>query len=230
MILERVIAPSRPCRCSVSQPIGVAALQLLGAVELGELSVEGADRQMTCLPGHLEDQAVGEAPAWTSTVLLESGADDVGVRDRQVLVVEEHLDGRGNRRRTEVVDGVQYPGRLGKNHVADPRPGGHERLRGRDLPDVVARDQADEDIRVNGACRFRVYRRMPSLSCPSVFGFGARRGKSARCTSSEEKRPARRTTMAPPRSPHSRIAPGPTPKRRRTSAGTDTWPCAVSFE
>src|SRR6266849_9282914 len=46
----------------------------------------------------------------------------------------------------------------------------------------------------------------------------------------EEWRPARRTTMAPPSSLHSRTAPGPTPRRRRTAAGTDTWPCAVSFE
>src|SRR5256885_12632854 len=36
--------------------------------------------------------------------------------------------------------------------------------------------------------------------------------------------------MAPPSSLHSRTAPGPTPRRRRTVAGTDTWPCAVSFE
>jgi len=26
------------------------------------------------------------------------------------------------------------------------------------------------------------------------------------------------------------MAPGPTPRRRRTAAGTDTWPWAVSFE
>src|SRR5215203_976194 len=33
--------------------------------------------------------------------------------------------------------------------------------------------------------------------------------------------------MAPSASSHSRTDPGPAPSRRRTSAGIDTWPCAV---
>ena len=106
---------------------------------------------MPRLPGRLEDQAVGEAQARASTVLFESGDDDIGIRNRQVLVVEKHFDSSRHRGRTKAVDGVQHPGRLGKHHVANPCPGGHERLRGPDLSNIVARDQADEDIRVNGA-------------------------------------------------------------------------------
>ncbi len=34
---------------------------------------------------------------------------------------------------------------LGKNYVANPRPSDHERLRGRNLPDIVPRDQANEN-------------------------------------------------------------------------------------
>jgi 2-methylisocitrate lyase-like PEP mutase family enzyme len=126
-------------------------LQLLSASELAELPVERADGQVTGLASDLEDQAVGKAQAPVSPVGLERGGDDLGILDRQALVVQEHVDGRRDRRRTEVVDSAQHPGRLGENQVGDPRAGGHERLRGRDLPGLVARDQADEDIRVNGA-------------------------------------------------------------------------------
>src|SRR5579863_219475 len=42
--------------------------------------------------------------------------------------------------------------------------------------------------------------------------------------------PARRTTMLPPSSSHSRIEPGPTPSLRRTFTGTEIWPCAVTLD
>src|SRR5262245_522949 len=48
--------------------------------------------------------------------------------------------------------------------------------------------------------------------------------------SSEENRPAFRTTMRSPSSSHSSTEPGPTPSFWRTFAGTEIWPCAVSFE
>ena len=59
---------------------------------------------------------------------------------------------------------------------------------------------------------------------------GAFSGNNARCTSSDEYRPARRTTTLSPASSHSRTEPGPTPSIRRTSAGTEICPCAVTFE
>ncbi len=48
--------------------------------------------------------------------------------------------------------------------------------------------------------------------------------------SSEEKRPRRRTTIASPSTSHSRTEPGTSPSRRRTSAGTEICPCAVSLD
>ena len=44
------------------------------------------------------------------------------------------------------------------------------------------------------------------------------------------KRPTRRTTMWSPSSCHSRTDPGPTPSLRRTSAGTEICPCAVTLD
>lgn len=43
-------------------------------------------------------------------------------------------------------------------------------------------------------------------------------------------RPARRTTIRSPSAFHSSTEPGPTPSRRRTSAGTEICPWAVTFE
>jgi len=73
-------------------------------------------------------------------------------------------------------------------------------------------------------------RRTPSLMSSTLRAVGAFSGNNARCTSSDEYRPARRTTTLSPASSHSRTEPGPTPSIRRTSAGTEICPCAVTFE
>lgn len=52
--------------------------------------------------------------------------------------------------------------------------------------------------------------------------------KSARWTSCELKVPARRTVIRSPTCSHSSTEPGPIPSLRRTSAGTEICPCAVS--
>src|SRR5206468_11866506 len=105
---------------------------------------------MPRLASDLEDRAGGEVDAWMSPVVLERGSDDVGVLDRHVLVVEKHLDGCDDRSRGKAVDGAQDPGRLRQHEVTDPPAGRHEGLGGRRLPGIVARDEANEDVRVNG--------------------------------------------------------------------------------
>ena len=59
---------------------------------------------------------------------------------------------------------------------------------------------------------------------------GAASENKARCTSSVVALVARRTTKPPSQDSHSSMAPGPTPKVRRTSAGMEIWPCAVIRE
>src|SRR5437870_4039711 len=71
---------------------------------------------------------------------------------------------------------------------------------------------------------------MPSFNSSRLRAFGGFAPNSARWISSEVKRPARRTTILSPSSSHSRTEPGPTPSFRRTSIGTEIWPCAVTFE
>jgi len=52
---------------------------------------------------------------------------------------------------SKFVHGGKNPGRFHENQRGHPRAFTHECLRGRNLLAVVARDQADQDIRVNGA-------------------------------------------------------------------------------
>src|SRR6478672_5315888 len=71
---------------------------------------------------------------------------------------------------------------------------------------------------------------MPSFISSTLRVFGGCAPNSARWISSELNRPARRTTILPPSSSHSKTEPGPMPSFRRTSIGTEIWPCAVTFE
>lgn len=79
------------------------------------------------------------------------------------------------------------------------------------------------------ACRLAMCRRIPSFKASRLRGAGGV-AKSARWTSSKEYRPARRTTILSSSSSHSRTDPGPMPSFRRTSAGTEICPWAVTFE
>src|ERR1039457_3054960 len=71
---------------------------------------------------------------------------------------------------------------------------------------------------------------MPSLNSLRLRAAGVRVPNTARWISSELKRLARLTIMLLPSSFHSRIEPGPIPSFRRTSAGTEICPCAVTFD
>src|SRR5580698_1764134 len=71
---------------------------------------------------------------------------------------------------------------------------------------------------------------MPSLISSTLRLSGVCAPNNILWISSELKRPARRTTIWLPSSSHSRTDPGPTPSFRRTSAGTEICPWAVSLE
>jgi tetratricopeptide (TPR) repeat protein len=115
---------------------------------------------------------------------------------RQLIIgpaLAQHLDGRRNRGRTEVVDGTQHPARPGENHVADPRAVSDERLRRCDLSGIAARDQTDEDIGVNGVhiCAERsAGHRLQVRTCPRHRE--PRRGSPARGDPDEAQRHADR--------------------------------------
>src|SRR2546425_8218584 len=69
---------------------------------------------------------------------------------RQMLVVEEHLDGGCNLLRTPIVNGGQDPCRFGEDQMRYPGAACHEGLGHRHLFCVVSRDQPDQNVGVNG--------------------------------------------------------------------------------
>src|ERR1035437_193775 len=71
---------------------------------------------------------------------------------------------------------------------------------------------------------------MPSFNSLRLRAAGGRSPNNARWISWELKRNARLTTILPPSSSHSRTEPGPMPSFRRTFAGTEICPCAVTFD
>src|ERR1039457_7099016 len=73
-------------------------------------------------------------------------------------------------------------------------------------------------------------RSIPAFISSIVRGSGGPFGNNFRWISSDENWPARRTTMFPPASSHSRIDPGAMPSLLRMLAGTETCPCAVTLE
>ena len=68
-----------------------------------------------------------------------------------MLVVEEHLDRCRDCLRTTVVDGGQDPRRFGENEMWHPGPACHECLGYCHLLRVIPRDEANQNVRVNGS-------------------------------------------------------------------------------
>ena len=69
----------------------------------------------------------------------------------QALVVEEHLDRRGDLAASETEDAVQHPSRLDKDQVRYPRALLDEPFGRRDLLGVVAREETYKNICINRA-------------------------------------------------------------------------------
>lgn len=115
------------------------------------MSVERPERHVPGFSGDFEYQTVGEAKAGPLSKAFDGGGNCVRILDCQVLVVEEHLDGRCDLLRTAIVDRREDPRGFGEHEVRDPGSSLDERLRRRHLPGLVSRDEPDEDVRVNGS-------------------------------------------------------------------------------
>jgi hypothetical protein len=66
-------------------------------------------------------------------------------------MVEKHLDGRRAVFWSAIVDRGQDPGCFRQHHVGNPRSSCDERFGRRDLLGIVACEESDEDVGVNGA-------------------------------------------------------------------------------
>src|SRR4029077_17115728 len=83
--------------------------ELLRASQLRQLLVERAERQVTRFAGHFHDQTVGEPELRSGSKSFECRADDLGALDRQVLVVEQHVDRDRDLSWFEPVDAIEDP-------------------------------------------------------------------------------------------------------------------------
>lgn len=67
---------------------------------------------MTCFARGFEHEAIGKPERWTGTELRQCRPDGFGVLQRQILVIEQKIDGDGQLARSTFIDGIQYPQRL----------------------------------------------------------------------------------------------------------------------
>ena len=180
---------------------------------------------MSRLPRDLEHQTIRETERWFVPKMGKRDCNHVRILKRKSRMLQKHLDRRRATSGVKFVNGFQNPEGLRQDEVRNPRPPGHERLRGRHLPCVVARHQADQDVRVDGA--------HASPACGAVCPPSNRTDFSA----SEICRKAPGGSLPSctdrlcgpqfPRPPRSipRRNPGPIPSFRRTSAGTEICLC-----
>jgi hypothetical protein len=72
-------------------------LQPLDSIELGEIAVVGAEGQVPGFPSDLQHEAVRETYRRPLSKMFDRGRYSIGVLERKMLVVEQHLDRRRNR-------------------------------------------------------------------------------------------------------------------------------------
>jgi len=106
---------------------------------------------MPRFPGDFQHETIREPQARPPTKTLDRRDNCLRILQCQVLVVEKHFDGSGNITWSTVVDRGEHPCCLGEDQMRHPCSTRNERLGRRNLLGIVARDQANQNIRINGA-------------------------------------------------------------------------------
>src|SRR6266436_206369 len=126
-------------------------LQALDPRELGQVTIECRERQLSRFPGNLEHETVGEAQRGALLELLERCRYDVGVLQGEVLMIEQHVDRGYDLLSRALVDRIEYPRGFRQDDVGNPGAACCEPLRGPDLLRVITHHDSHYDVRVNGA-------------------------------------------------------------------------------
>jgi len=127
----------------------MAGSQPLDTIKLAEIAVEGTEGQVTGFPSDLQDQAVRKAQCRPCSKAFDGHGYRFRILKRQMLVIEEHLDGGCDLRRTTIVDRGQDPRRFGEHEMRNPGPACDESLSRCHLLGVVPCDKPDQNVRVN---------------------------------------------------------------------------------
>ena len=116
--------PDHELRCwIVSAPSFSAAprrgliSQRFRAVELAQLAIKCAERQVARLACNFQDHAIREAEAGTLPVASQGGLHDFGILHDQIAVTEQHFDRLRNLHMRKAVDRIEYPGGLDQYQV-----------------------------------------------------------------------------------------------------------------
>lgn len=124
--------------------------EFTGAVQLREIAIECAEGQVTGFHRNREHEAIGESQRRPTPEMADRLRHRIGILKRQLAMIQQHLDGSRNICRCSPVNRFQHPGRFGENKVRDPGTLLDERLSGGRLPTVIAGQEANEDVRING--------------------------------------------------------------------------------
>jgi hypothetical protein len=119
-------------------------------VDRAKRAVERTERQVAGAASSFEDQTVGEADRRATAKLFERRPNHFGILQHELSMRQEHLDRGRDCLRRSTVDGRQHPDSFRKSQMRDPRAVFDESLGGRGLRGIVARDQPDEDVGING--------------------------------------------------------------------------------
>ncbi len=106
---------------------------------------------MTSVTRDFENEAVRKAQRRLSSILGQCGGDNVCVLQGQTRILKQKIEGAGNLFVVSLIDEAKHPYSLCDHQKGSPHASADKRLRSSDLPHIVPHDEANEDIRVNGA-------------------------------------------------------------------------------
>ena len=111
----------------------------MGSVDLAEGTIKSTKRQIPGLARQVQYQAVGKTQGRTRAKQIERRRNDVGILECQVLVMEQHFDGRGEGNGVTFVGGGQDPSRLRERENRNTGPHCDESVSGCGLTRIIAR-------------------------------------------------------------------------------------------
>jgi hypothetical protein len=94
-----------------------AASQSFYSIQLAELAIECAQRNVSSLPRNLENHAIRETYLGPFSVVRKCGPHDIRILKNKTLVIEKHVDCERNPWFFEFEDRVENPYRLDQHQM-----------------------------------------------------------------------------------------------------------------
>ena len=191
---------------------GIERLQPLRSRQLCQVTIKRSKWNVSRLAPDLENQTVRETQGRLPAIVLQSRCDGIGILQRELLELQQHVDCSGDRGGAALVGDLEYPGHLGEGEERNPGAAGDVGFRDSNLLGVVAYREPHDDVRVNGAHAFcaRTPGHLPSVPRASCVWAGPRERACGVCLGTYSGRPCARRPCR-----RLRATRGQTPGRRR---------------